>query len=112
MANRVFIIGGRSYNVADPTIKNLSLAGKEIEELPEKVNSFSEAFDLMGKEKICRVLSCLISGDLSLTEELSYGSKSEIVLALGTIYGGLKDKAEKVSKMASSISMLAAKPKV
>lgn len=110
--NRVFIIGGRSYNVSDPTIEKLSLAGKEFEEVPENVSSFSEAFEIMGKEKLCKVLSYLISGDLSLTEELSYGSKSELVLTLGTIYGRLKDKAAKASKIASSISMLVAKPKV
>ena len=28
--NRVFIIGGRSYNVSDPTIEKLSLAGKPL----------------------------------------------------------------------------------
>ena len=33
--NRVFIIGGRSYNISDPTIEKLSLAGKEFEEVPE-----------------------------------------------------------------------------
>ena len=80
--------------------------------MPENVSSFSEAFEIMGKEKLCKVLSYLISGDLSLTGELSYGSKSELVLTLGTIYGRLKDKAAKASKIASSISMLVAKPKV
>lgn len=29
--NKVFIIGGRSYNVSNPTMKKLSLAGEHLE---------------------------------------------------------------------------------
>ena len=34
--NKVFIIGGRSYNVSDPTMRNLSLAGRLIKEEQKK----------------------------------------------------------------------------
>lgn len=112
--NKVFIIGGRSYNMAGPTIQGLSLAGqhlgKEIDKASGK-DTFEEIFDNMSKETLCKALSCLIFSDLSLVDELSIGEKNEIVEALNLIYTGLEKNSVKLSKMADSVSRLAAKPK-
>lgn len=112
--NRVFIIGGRSYNMAVPTMQKLSLAGKHLEKEIEKVNSkdtFEEIFNEISNETLCKVLSCLISGDLSLVKELSFGEKNELVEALNLIYTGLEKNFYKLIKMANSVCKLAAKPK-
>lgn len=112
--NRVFIIGGRSYNVAAPTMEKLSLAGKHLKNEIGKTRSndtFEEIFNNMSKETLCKALSCLISGDLSLVDELSFGEKNELVEALNLIYTGLEKDFAKLSKIADSICRLAAKPK-
>lgn len=112
--NRVFIIGGRSYNMADLTMQKLSLAGnhlgKEIDKASGK-DTFEEIFNNMSKETLCKALSCLIYGDLSLVDELSIGEKNELVEALSLIYTGLEKDFAKLLKIADSICRLAAKPK-
>ena len=112
--NKVFIIGGRSYNMAGPTIQGLSLAGKHLGKEIDKASgkdTFEEIFDNMSKETLCKALSCLIFSDLSLVDELSIGEKNELVEALNLIYTGLEKNSVKLSKMADSVSRLAAKPK-
>ena len=112
--NKVFIIGGRSYNMAGPTIQGLGLAGKHLGKEIDKASgkdTFEEIFDNMSKETLCKALSCLIFSDLSLVDELSIGEKNELVEALNLIYTGLEKNSVKLSKMADSVSRLAAKPK-
>ena len=112
--NRVFIIGGRSYNMADLTMQKLSLAGKHLGKEIDKASgkdTFEEIFDNMSKETLCKALSCLISGDLSLVDDLSIGEKNELVETLNLIYIDLEKGFAKLSKMADSICRLAAKPK-
>lgn len=112
--NKVFIIGGRSYNVSNPTMKKLSLAGEHLEKEIEKSSSkstYEEIFNGMPKKTLCKALSCLISGDLSLVDELSIGEKNELVEALSLIYTGLENSCVKLFKIADSICRLAAKPK-
>ena len=97
--NRVFIIGGRSYNVSDPTIEKLSLAGKHLEKEIDKASgkdTFEEIFNNMSKETLCKALLCLIYGDLSLVDELSIGEKNELVEALSLIYTGLENSCVKL----------------
>lgn len=122
--NKLIIIGGRSYNVSDPTIRNLSLAGRLIEEELEKdydiLNepprnddaSFADIFNGMPKETLCKVLSFLLSGNLSLEVELLYGEKCELVEALDSIYSEIARGFEKIWRMSKQVCMMAAKPKV
>lgn len=112
--NRVFIIGGRSYNVSDPTIEKLSLAGKHLEKEINKASgkdTFEEIFNNMSKETLCKAMACLISGDLSLVDDLSIGGKNELVEALSLIYTGLEKDFAKLLKITDSICRLVAKPK-
>lgn len=122
--NRVFIIGGRSYNVSDPTMRNLSLAGRLIKEEQKKdydilnepprndYASFADIFNGMPKETLCKVLSVLVSGDSSLESDLLFGEKYELVAALDSIYSEVARGFEKIWRMSKQVCMMAAKPKV
>ena len=112
--NKVFTIGGRAYNIAAPTIKKLSLAGKEVEteEIPESATDFREIFNGMKKETLCRVLSLLISGDYSLSDELAQGEKDELIEPLCAIYEDAGKNVERIMKISKQISLLCAKPKI
>jgi len=56
--NRVFIIGGRSYNMASPTTQKLSLAGKHLEKEIDKasgkdtIGTFFQAEDESHRSKM------------------------------------------------------------
>lgn len=110
--NKVYIIGGRAYNISSPSIRKFSLAGKEFqtEEIATGVNSFREIFDGMEKETLCKALSCLISGDLSLADDLSHGEKQELIEPLCTIYTESEKAFKRMSRIAESVCMLTAKP--
>lgn len=94
--NRAFIIGGRAYNIAAPTVKRISLACKEMESegIPEGAFDFQEIFNGMKKETLCKVLSLLISGDTSLVNELTQGEKDELMEPLCAIYEGIEKDME------------------
>lgn len=112
--NRVFTIGERAYNIANPTIRKFSLAGKEVEteEIPESATDFREVFNGMKKETLCRVLSILISGDNSLADELAQGEKDELIEPLCAIYEDAGKNMERIMKISRQISLLCAKPKI
>lgn len=112
--NRVFTIGGRAYNIAAPTIKKFSLACKamETEEIPESATDFREIFNGMKKETLCKVLSLLISGDDSLTDELAQGEKNELIEPLCSIYEDAAKSMERMMQISKQISLLIAKPKI
>lgn len=100
--------------MADPTMQKLSLAGEHLEKEIEKSSSkstYEEIFNGMPKKTLCKALSCLISGDLSLVEELSLGEKNELISALIPIYTETEKGFAKLLKIADSICRLAAKPK-
>ena len=112
--NRVFTIGERAYNIANPTIRKFSLAGKEVEteEIPESATDFREVFNGMKKETLCKVLSLLISGDYSLATELTQGEKDELIEPLCAIYEDIEKDMKGIRQMSRQICLLCAKPKV
>ena len=111
--NKVYIIGGRAYNISSPSIRKFNLAGKEFqtEGIATCENGFREIFDGMGKETLCKALSCLISGDLSLADDLSHGERQELVEPLCTIYTEAEKNFKRMSQIAERICLLAAKTK-
>lgn len=112
--NRVFIIGGRAYNIAAPTVKRISLACKEMEseEIPEGAFDFQEIFNGMKKETLCKVLSLLISGDTSLVSELAQGEKDELIEPLCTIYEAMEKDMKRIRQMSERLCSLCANPKI
>lgn len=112
--NRVFIIGGRAYNIAAPTVKRISLACKEMEseEIPEGAFDFQEIFNDMKKETLCKALSLLISGDTSLVNELAQGEKDELIEPLCAIYEDIEKDMKRIRQISKQICLLCAKPKV
>ncbi len=112
--NRVFTIGERAYNIINPTIRKFSLAGKEVEteKIPEGATDFREIFNGMKKETLCRVLSLLISGDYSLSDELAQGEKDELIEPLCAIYESMEKDMKRIRQISKQICLLCAKPKV
>ena len=112
--NRVFIIGGRAYNITAPSVKRISLACKEMEteEIPEGAANFREIFNGMKKETLCKVLSLLISGDTSLVNELAQGEKDELIEPLCVIYEAMEKNMKGIRQISKQICLLCAKPKV
>lgn len=112
--NRIFTIGKRVYNIINPTIRKFSLAGKEVEteKIPEGATDFREIFNGMKKETLCRVLSLLISGDYSLSDELAQGEKDELIEPLCAIYEDAGKNMERIMKISKQISLLCAKPRI
>lgn len=112
--NRAFIIGGRAYNIAAPTIKRISLACKEMESegIPEGASDFQEMFNGMKKETLCKVLSLLISGDTSLVSELAQGEKDELIEPLCTIYEAMEKDMKRIRQMSERLCSLCANPKI
>lgn len=54
--NKVYIIGGRAYNISSPSIRKFNLAGKEFqtEGIATCENGFREIFDGMEKKPCVR----------------------------------------------------------
>ena len=112
--NRVFIIGGRAYNIAAPTVERISLACKEMETegISEGASDFREIFNGMKKESLCKVLSLLISGDSSLVNELAQGEKNELIEPLCAIYADEERNMKRMRQISEPICLLCAKPKL
>ena len=112
--NRVLTIGGRAYNITAPSIKRVSLAGKEMETegIPEGTSDFQEIFNGMQKETLCKMLSCIIAGDHSLVKELSYGEKDELIEPLCTIYEAMEKDMKRIRQMSERLCSLCANPKI
>ena len=80
-------VNGKAYPVLPPTIKRLAGAISCISEL--ELNDGSTLKEMLLSSKDCKVyaraLSWLVSGDLSLSEELSDGTFEEVVNALSSV---------------------------
>ena len=108
--NRIFIIGYRSYNITSPTIKKITLAGEYLQDVPNR-NSIEEIFQEFDKEILCKILSCLIQGNLSLVKELSLGTKDELVEAVSVMYSDMEKDTRDIYTAVESISNIIAMPK-
>ena len=106
------IIGGNTYNLTSPTIKNITLAGKCLGDIPNK-NDIYEILNEKEKVTLCDTLSYFIAGDLSLAKRLSKGDKKEVVEAIKIIIVDfIQPILLRASLMAKSVSLMAAKPKL
>lgn len=110
MTDRMFIIGQRCYNIAPPTVKKMILAGEYLTKLPEG-DSFKKVFQQLDKDLLLNALSCLIEGDLSLTKELSYGTKDELVEAISVLFEEYRQVMRQFVSLAESLCLLIAQPK-
>ena len=93
--DRSLAIGGVLYEIISPSVRNVSLAQEYLKELPEE-NNLKEIFSQLDKERLCKILSCFIKGDLSLVDKLKEDSKEILVDILSIEYEDiLRDIAQK-----------------
>ena len=83
--DRSLAIGGVLYEIISPSVRNVSLAQEYLKELPEG-NNLKEIFSQLDKERLCKILSCFIKGDLSLVDKLKEDSKEILVDILSIEY--------------------------
>lgn len=74
-------------------------------------NSIEEIFQEFDKEILCKILSCLIQGNLSLVKELSLGTKDELVEAVSVMYSDMEKDTRDIYTAVESISNIIAMPK-
>lgn len=105
---RVFIIGGRVYDIPSPSANNLVLTGEILGELPEKESVIQMLYE-MDKEVLSKALSILCKGDYSIQKDLLKGDKKELVKALATLYDDVWPSYKKLKAIAKNMSHLIAK---
>lgn len=78
------VVGAKAYTIMPPTIRRIALAA-------EHLATFTEAETMLdivrtNTTEAAAALSCFITGDTSLTDELSNGTLEEVNEALSTAY--------------------------
>lgn len=110
----IVYVNGKAYPVKPPTIKRLAGAISCISGLD--IGDEGTLRDILLSAKDCqayaKALSWLVSGDLSLSEELAGGTLDEVVDALSSAFGlvGVRPFLRAASLTRSS-SLLAASPR-
>ena len=104
--DRSLAIGGVLYEIISPSVRNVSLAQEYLKELPEE-NNLKEIFSQLDKERLCKILSCFIKGDLSLVDKLK-DSKEILVDILSIEYEDILRDIAQLSNITEQISKLAA----
>ncbi len=105
--DRSLAIGGVLYEIISPSVRNVSLAQEYLKELPEE-NNLKEIFSQLDKERLCKILSCFIKGDLSLVDKLKEDSKEILVDILSIEYEDILSDIAQLSNITEQISKLAA----
>ena len=100
--DRSLAIGGVLYEIISPSVRNVSLAQEYLKELPEEI------FSQLDKERLCKILSCFIKGDLSLVDKLKEDSKEILVDILSIEYEDILSDIAQLSNITEQISKLAA----
>ena len=105
-------VNGKAYVIHPPTIHKIAGFGYFLSDL-EKGDTVLDMFrSLKDIGAASSALSCLISGDESLSEELSKGSLDEVVEALETGFSMISsENFYKLSVLARNVALLTAKQK-
>lgn len=105
------IIADKAYFIKPPTIRKIAGAANVLSGFGGKdaKNTLSMMKDI---GKACEALSWFITGDNSLTGELSHGTLDEVVKGLETAVGLLSIRDfQTLSTLSRSVQRLAANPK-
>lgn len=107
------VVAGRAYHILPPTIKRIAQAAYYLSEM-EDVNSLRGLLMSVGKpEPLCNALSCMISGDESLREDLMEGTVEELVDALEVAYSlASVENFWRLSALARNVASLTAKQRL
>lgn len=105
------IIADRAYFIKPPTIRKIAGAANALSGFGGK--DISDTLSLIKDiGKACEALSWFITGDNTLTEELSHGTLEEVVKGLEAAVGLLSIKDfQRLSTLSRSVQRLAANPR-
>ncbi|WP_307759038.1 hypothetical protein [uncultured Mediterranea sp.] len=110
---RTVIVGGKSYTVYPPTIHKLAGAISHLSNIQDAESLRDVLLSLGDSEAYSKALSWLITGDESLSDELSHGTMDEVVDALDETLSMIDSKVFlKAVSLAKNVSLLAAKPRL
>lgn len=110
---RTLIVGGKSYTVYPPTIHKLAGAISHLSNIQDAESLRDILLSLGESEAYSKALSWMITGDESLSDELSHGTMDEVVDALDETLSMIDSKVFlKAVSLAKNVSLLAAKPRL
>lgn len=106
------VVNGKAYIINPPTIHKIACAGYYLSVVKEVDTVMDIIRSLKDMKKVSMALSCLISGDESLSDELSEGSFDEVVKALTVGLSMLSsENFLRLSVLAKNVASLTAKAK-
>ena len=106
------IVNGKVYVIMPPTIYKLSSVGYYFSQLGEGETVRDLLLTIGSIDKLACILSILICGDISLSDELAQGSIDEVVSAVDEGLALINvEPFMKLSALRKSVLMLTAKPK-
>lgn len=112
MDSAVVVVNHKRYLLAPPTIHRIAGAAYYLSDLEEGKSFRDIIATINDASKLTHALSFFIKGDISLAEELSYGTFDEVVAGLETAYSMISAKNfMTLSALAKSVASLTAKAK-
>lgn len=106
------IVNGKVYVIMSPNIHKLAAVGYYFSQLGEGETVRELLLTIGSIDKLACILSILISGDISLADELAQGSMDEVVSAIDEGLSLINvEPFMKLSALRKSVLMLTAKPR-
>lgn len=107
------IVAGKAYYISPPTIRKIAQAAYHLSDMKD-APTLRELLSSAGELKsVCKALSCLISGDESLVDELMEGTIGEVADAIEVAYGlASVENFWKLSALARNVASLTAKQRL
>ena len=106
------IVAGKVYYIPPPTIKRIAQAAYYLSDIQEGKTLRDMFMSVENMKCVCDALSCFITGNESLTEDLMEGTIEEVAEALEMAYELLSvENFFKLSALARNVANLTAKQK-
>lgn len=106
------IVAGKVYYIPPPTIKRIAQAAYYLSDIQEGKTLRDMFMSIENMKCVCDALSCFITGNESLTEDLMEGTIEEVAEALEMAYELLSvENFFKLSALARNVANLTAKQK-
>ena len=107
------VVAGKAYYISPPTIRKIAQAAYYLSDVKE-ASTLRGLFSSLGDLKsACSALSCLISGNDSLVDDLMEGTLEEVVDAIEVAYGlASVENFYRLSALARNVASLTAKQRL
>ena len=106
--NSTIIIAKRAYDCTSVSVNNISKACEEMQGFSLHCNNITELCNSMDTPAMCKVLSFLIAGNLSLVKDLALGERTELENAFQILFSDIMLNAKKCGVMAQKIGEMTA----